>query len=135
MKFIDLIPSIRDAKVNYRKDCSDENKVALSDIILQLELLAELVGSRNGIVDYLFIDEFQDTDDVQIRLVARFKEVFGLKLFVVGDTKQCIYRFRGADDAAFDLLETEIDSNITKIELKTAEVLLVSLNLFYELIN
>ena len=39
---------------------------------------------------YLFIDEFQDTDNVQIDLVARFKELFKINLFIVGDVKQCI---------------------------------------------
>lgn len=52
-------------------------------------------------LDYLFIDEFQDTDDVQIDIVKKFKEIVGFNVLVVGDIKQCIYRFRGADESAF----------------------------------
>ncbi len=45
------------------------------------------------------VDEFQDTDDLQWRI---FRRIFvegrdGNRLFVVGDPKQAIYAFRGAD--------------------------------------
>ena len=44
---------------------------------------------------YLFIDEFQDTDALQKKLVVQLSERFE-KLVVVGDKKQSIYYFRGA---------------------------------------
>ncbi len=66
--------------------------------------------------DALFIDEFQDTDPVQGELLlflaeeksaaaTRWQEVRLQpgKLFVVGDPKQSIYRFRGADITAYEL--------------------------------
>lgn len=51
---------------------------------------------------YILVDEFQDTDPVQIDLLHLLAgdENGGLRpgsLFVVGDPKQSIYRFRGAD--------------------------------------
>ena len=118
IRFADFIPVIKEAKREYREDCIENNQVALSDIILQLKLLTKLLDDTPGIVDYLFIDEFQDTDDVQIRLVAKYRKIFSLKLFVVGDTKQCIYRFRGADDAAFKLLKEVVNTTVREIELK-----------------
>ena len=58
---------------------------------------------------HLFVDEFQDTDPLQAEILLllsaddaeqaewrRVRPVPG-KLFVVGDPKQCIYRFRRAD--------------------------------------
>lgn len=55
---------------------------------------------------YLFIDEFQDTDDVQINSFLKLqKAIKSAKLFVVGDLKQSIYRFRGATISAFDLIQ------------------------------
>ncbi len=61
------------------------------------------------------IDEFQDTDPLQGELLLFLAERPGFfagdwrsvklapgKLFVVGDPKQSIYRFRGADIAAFE---------------------------------
>lgn len=66
--------------------------------------------------DVLFIDEFQDTDPVQGELLlflaeekstsaTRWQDVILApgKLFVVGDPKQSIYRFRGADITAYEL--------------------------------
>ncbi len=48
-------------------------------------------------------DEFQDTDDLQYRILKRiFVEHSGEnRLFVVGDPKQAIYAFRGADVHAY----------------------------------
>ncbi|QEH33842.1 ATP-dependent helicase/nuclease subunit A [Aquisphaera giovannonii] len=59
-------------------------------------------AARGGI-DFIMVDEFQDTDQVQsdiLRLLAG--EAFaGGRMFVVGDEKQSIYRFRGAEPAIF----------------------------------
>ena len=53
---------------------------------------------------FMFVDEFQDTDDSQIESLLRISQVLDYKLFLVGDIKQCIYRFRGAKEKAFDQL-------------------------------
>lgn len=53
---------------------------------------------------YLFIDEFQDSDNAQIDTAAQIVNAFDIKLFAVGDVKQSIYRFRGAVDSAFSEL-------------------------------
>jgi ATP-dependent helicase/nuclease subunit A len=54
-------------------------------------------------IDFVLVDEFQDTDEVQsdiLRLLARDGFQDG-RMFVVGDAKQSIYRFRGAEPAIF----------------------------------
>ena len=43
------------------------------------------------------VDEFQDTDPVQYRLFARIYAQTSQALFMIGDPKQAIYSFRGAD--------------------------------------
>lgn len=50
---------------------------------------------------YVFVDEFQDTDQMQIHLLKKLQSYLNFKLFVVGDAKQAIYYFRGAADDAF----------------------------------
>jgi ATP-dependent helicase/nuclease subunit A len=60
----------------------------------------------------LLVDEFQDTDPVQAEIVEALVGD-GLqigKLFVVGDAKQSIYRFRRADPAVFDAMRARIPS-------------------------
>lgn len=58
----------------------------------------------------LLVDEFQDTDPIQAEIVEALVGD-GLdkgKLFVVGDAKQSIYRFRRADPTVFDDMRTRI---------------------------
>ncbi|MBK8171015.1 MAG: UvrD-helicase domain-containing protein [Sandaracinaceae bacterium] len=63
------------------------------------------------------IDEFQDTDDVQWEIFKRifFDESDGHRLFLVGDPKQAIYAFRGADIATYRRACGEILQNGGKL--------------------
>ena len=58
------------------------------------QVLAEKIRS-----DYpaVLIDEFQDTDPVQYRIFWKIYQCSGQPMFMVGDPKQAIYSFRGAD--------------------------------------
>ncbi|MCC7086503.1 MAG: UvrD-helicase domain-containing protein [Pirellulales bacterium] len=57
----------------------------------------------------LLVDEFQDTDPVQVELIKALcgPQLHEGKLFFVGDYKQSIYRFRGADPSVFRQLQRE----------------------------
>jgi ATP-dependent helicase/nuclease subunit A len=59
---------------------------------------------------FLLLDEMQDTDPVQMELVENLCGI-GMahdKLFAVGDAKQSIYRFRGAEVALFERLRAAV---------------------------
>src|SRR5205823_2563774 len=45
----------------------------------------------------IFVDEFQDTDPIQAEILELLAADVPGKLFIVGDPKQAIYRFRGTD--------------------------------------
>jgi ATP-dependent helicase/nuclease subunit A len=45
----------------------------------------------------IFVDEFQDTDPIQAEILTLLANDVHGKLFIVGDPKQAIYRFRGTD--------------------------------------
>jgi exodeoxyribonuclease V beta subunit len=47
------------------------------------------------------VDEFQDTDPLQYRILARLSAAGRQTVFLVGDPKQAIYSFRGADVFAY----------------------------------
>jgi len=49
----------------------------------------------------LFVDEFQDTDPIQAEILLMLANDVPGKLFIVGDPKQAIYRFRGTDVATY----------------------------------
>ncbi|UCF72492.1 MAG: UvrD-helicase domain-containing protein [Deltaproteobacteria bacterium] len=75
---------------------------------------------------YIMVDEFQDTNRNQweiICLLVSGRDTKGSpvlrkdKLFVVGDKRQAIYRFRGADVTVFDAVTEEIKrSNVSNKE-------------------
>lgn len=98
------------AEKEYEEQIFSKNKVDLKESML---LLNDAVnGAFREKCDlrykYLFIDEFQDTDDVQIDSFLKLQNLIkNVKLFVVGDLKQSIYRFRGATISAFDLIRTD----------------------------
>jgi exodeoxyribonuclease V beta subunit len=63
------------------------------------------------------IDEFQDTDPVQYRIFQRVYGHGGLPVFFVGDPKQAIYGFRGAD--VFSYLEARRGEGMAHQTLRT----------------
>ncbi|MBQ2712326.1 MAG: UvrD-helicase domain-containing protein, partial [Clostridia bacterium] len=54
----------------------------------------ETAKEIRGCYDYLFVDECQDLSGIQNELIKHLTE--NGRLFMVGDVKQCIYRFRSA---------------------------------------
>jgi len=71
---------------------------------LPLYLYDKLVEYNTYIegVDGLFVDEFQDVDPIQAQV---FDRVLAKKFFYIGDERQAIYGFRGADSEIFKNLE------------------------------
>jgi ATP-dependent helicase/nuclease subunit A len=74
-----------------------------------------LLESGDGLLDglreeiaLLLVDEFQDTDPVQGAIVEALAggDPSAARLFLVGDSKQSIYRFRGAEPKIFDRFRT-----------------------------
>ena len=65
---------------------------------------------------YIMVDEFQDTNEEQKKLVYLLAgglatELRENRLFVVGDAKQSIYRFRGADVSVFKQVRDAISAS------------------------
>ena len=93
-------------------------------LVLARDLLRDHPGVRESLkrsLRMLLVDEFQDTDPLQYEIVLYLGEREGRtardayevelepgRLFVVGDPKQSIYRFRGADYEAFRRAVTRI---------------------------
>ena len=50
-------------------------------------------------VKYLFVDEFQDSNPIQLEIFKRLSELVQIKSYWVGDPKQAIYGFRGSDSS------------------------------------
>ncbi len=92
--------------VNDRYDQVKQQQSVLDFDDLEIGALHLLEGHRS-VQDYwqrqtaaILVDEFQDTNARQRDLIALLNGT-GHRLFVVGDAKQSIYRFRGADVTVF----------------------------------
>jgi DNA helicase-2/ATP-dependent DNA helicase PcrA len=75
------------------------NAVDFEDLILLVTRVLEGTPEGNRIrrrFDYVLVDEFQDTNSTQYRLLRELARDHG-NLCVVGDDDQSIYRWRGAD--------------------------------------
>jgi ATP-dependent exoDNAse (exonuclease V) beta subunit len=88
----------------------DDLLLRARDLVRGHEQVRQALGARYR---YIFVDEFQDTDPVQAEVIfAVASEVLPEgwtealprpgALFLVGDPKQAIYRFRGAHVAAYN---------------------------------
>lgn len=108
---------IRDADQEFTNFKFNEDFLTVSDLTRFLKLLIERnvpLHELNQTYKYLLVDEFQDTDIAQIQFIATIAAKANLYLTVVGDTKQSVYRFRGADSTAFTVLNDylkELDKN------------------------
>lgn len=108
--FNDLIQQvIFPAEISYLESINDKNAIDLKECIILLNKVLDFGSEniQNLKLRYIFVDEFQDTDDVQIEVFQKLQKaiVSECRLFVVGDLKQSIYRFRGARLSAFDQLK------------------------------
>ena len=89
-----------------------ENIVDFSDLE-QYALQAARLGGGRGMFDYIIVDEFQDSNDIQYELFRLLSENEN-NLYFVGDVKQCIYSFRNANPEIFaSLLHHEKYEKIT----------------------
>ncbi|MEM9575639.1 MAG: double-strand break repair helicase AddA [Pseudomonadota bacterium] len=102
-------------------DLIDRARALLSD-----EKVAAWVLFRiDGGIDHILVDEAQDTSpaqwDVIRKLAAEFTSGQGAReenrtIFVVGDKKQSIYSFQGADPREFDRMQAEFAEKLTAAE-------------------
>lgn len=77
----------------------ERNCVDFGDLVwLPVKLLeenADIRGYFAGLYDHVLVDEYQDVNRSSVRLLTALRGI-GENLWVVGDAKQSIYRFRGA---------------------------------------
>ena len=112
----------------YGKIKKQRNLLDFDDLILYTkklfsspDVMGWVLSQLNVHLTHILVDEAQDTSPLQwdiLRLLAGdfFTDGNTAKdphsLFVVGDTKQSIYGFQGADPRAFDISRTEIANQI-----------------------
>ena len=110
----DLVEWLRPFLDRYRQAKERQRALDFTDLLLKArDMLRDSCAARDGFkrhFRFILVDEFQDTDPLQAEIVFFLSERPGEhaadweavnlvpgKLFIVGDPKQSIYRFRRAD--------------------------------------
>lgn len=87
---------------NYTKIKNENNVLDFTDlerIMLQLLQIEEVKNELNNQYQYIFVDEYQDINPLQDKIIC---EILGANnIFMVGDLKQSIYRFRLSEPKLF----------------------------------
>ncbi|MBR4068572.1 MAG: UvrD-helicase domain-containing protein [Clostridia bacterium] len=98
---------------SYGQRLEDAGLRDLDDVLLEA---LETDTSAMPCFRHLLVDEFQDINAVQHRLVRHWCGQTGT-LFVIGDPDQSIYGFRGADADCFDrLLKEQPDAQVISLQ-------------------
>ena len=87
------------------------------DLLTDPAVAAWVLYRLDGGIDHILVDEAQDTSPVQWQVIERLAQEFtsgegaradvARTIFVVGDKKQSIYSFQGADPREFDRMQHE----------------------------
>jgi DNA helicase-2/ATP-dependent DNA helicase PcrA len=85
---------------DYERILLKNNAMDFDDLLLNavrlLERNADILAEYQERFRYITVDEYQDTNAMQYRLIRLLAEARG-NICVVGDDDQCIYQWRGAD--------------------------------------
>ena len=100
---------------NYEIRKAEQGQLDFEDQLIQVKELLKDESIRERLADryrYIMVDEYQDTNLLQYEilkpLVSKFQSG---NLFIVGDSKQSIYGFRGADVRVFNKTLEEIKAD------------------------
>jgi exodeoxyribonuclease V beta subunit len=82
----------------------ERNVHFFDDLLLRVARAAAATPAAGGLIESVrrkyravLVDEFQDTDELQVTIFSRLFSDGQRPLFLIGDPKQAIYGFRGAD--------------------------------------
>lgn len=104
----------------YRERLRKNNAYDFDDLLLEtLELLKnnqEICGKLQDYFQYILVDEFQDTNEIQYEIVSLLAQKHR-NIMVVGDEDQCIYSWRGASVENINRFRTDFpETRIYRLE-------------------
>lgn len=94
------IPKVGEIYAQYDRALRQSNAMDFDDLLFQINVLfrdhPDVLAYWQERIDYLLIDEYQDTNFAQYMIARQLMQDKGA-IFVVGDDAQSIYSFRGAN--------------------------------------
>ena len=111
--------ALRDVVVAYADERRRAGELEFQDLLVRASRLLEsnqaVASDIRQRFKRLLIDEFQDTDPLQTRIVDAITQGEQGRAFFVGDPKQSIYRFRRADIQQFNQVKREQEDGLTRL--------------------
>jgi len=105
-----LIAAGQEVLIHYSEAKQEAGLVDYADMIAMahdlLDQNSDVLDTLTNRIDCLVVDEFQDTNPLQFSLLWQLKEA-GIPTLIVGDLKQAIMGFQGADARLFETLENQ----------------------------
>ena len=113
-----LVGLARAVEAEYRALKADQSALDNNDLLrMAYEALRDYPAIRaayEGRFKMVMIDEFQDTDQMQVDLIRYLTGAGERALCTVGDAQQSIYRFRGAEVEVFRRQERKVGSTMSE---------------------
>lgn len=121
-----LVGLARAVEAEYRALKADQSALDNNDLLrMAYEALRDYPAIRaayEGRFKMVMIDEFQDTDQMQVDLIRYLTGAGERALCTVGDAQQSIYRFRGAEVEVFRRQERKVGSSAAPEATAVADV-------------
>jgi ATP-dependent exoDNAse (exonuclease V) beta subunit len=134
-EFLDKLETLhtllKEIHCRYQESLKEENKIDFDSII---SMTAKIVQQIDTHYKYIMVDEFQDTNSLQNKIVTIISK--DRNLFLVGDSKQSIYSFQGAELEVFHDAIGELESVPMNVNYRSDKEILTFVNdIFKELLK
>ncbi len=128
----ELVSLLTSFAIYYQETKQRERLMDFDDLLLYTLKIMDSKGEEIAKkFRYILVDEFQDTDELQIAIFEKFW-THGSSFFVVGDLNQSIYSFRGAHPAAQRRFSERITNQVTlKTNRRSGKNLITFFNKFF----
>jgi ATP-dependent helicase/nuclease subunit A len=120
-----MLAHVQASKEAMRVRDFDDLEIGVSQLMADSSHAAYLQARLDSRYQHILIDEFQDTNPLQWQILRSWLEGYGAdtnkpSIFIVGDPKQSIYRFRRADPRLFDtakhFLQSELGADFIELD-------------------
>ena len=133
-KFIQLMNIVRESEIQgklpdniksalekyestLKKNCYFDFTMIMDEAVKRFDEKKELYNKIKDDLKYLIIDEYQDINPIQDRLISKLYDSSNAKITVVGDDDQNIYQWRGSNSIFIkQFLENYTPSTEVKLE-------------------
>jgi len=118
-----MLGHMQKSKESMRVRDFDDLEIGVSQLMADPANAAYLQARLDAKYSHILIDEFQDTNPLQWQILRSWLDGYGQdgsrpSVFIVGDPKQSIYRFRRADPRLFDSARAFLTSTLQAKDLQ-----------------